>query len=172
MDHTAPEKTGSRHNPQHVGWLIHGSVPSFSPKTTNEAVGLSHASVDDKLLGLLDPYHQHAIGTFNTYSWGPTHRSLTDTGGGYNLRGASFPRTTLQPSQLAVSTFHQRVSPDLQFNPILPKIPKFKFKGLMTGTWSFDHSVIYHILHLCLAIANDLCLAIGSIRIDRKVILM
>jgi hypothetical protein len=28
--------------------------------------------------------YQHAIGTFNTCSWGPTHRSLTDTGGGYN----------------------------------------------------------------------------------------
>jgi hypothetical protein len=38
---------------------------------TNEAVGLSHASVDDKLLGLLGPYHQHAIGMFNTCSRGP-----------------------------------------------------------------------------------------------------
>jgi hypothetical protein len=33
---------------------------------TNEAVGLSQASVDDKLLGLLGPYHQHAIGMLNT----------------------------------------------------------------------------------------------------------
>jgi hypothetical protein len=35
---TAPEKKGSRHNPQHAGRLISGSVPSFSPKPTNEAV--------------------------------------------------------------------------------------------------------------------------------------
>jgi hypothetical protein len=31
---------------------------------------------------------------------------------------------------------------------------------------------IYHSLHLHLAIANDLSLAIGSIRIDQKVIVM
>jgi hypothetical protein len=36
---------------------------------------------------------------------GPTHRSLTDTGGGYNHRGAGLPHTTLRPSQPAVSTF-------------------------------------------------------------------
>jgi hypothetical protein len=29
---------GSQHNPQYVGWLTHGSIPSFSPKPTNEAV--------------------------------------------------------------------------------------------------------------------------------------
>jgi hypothetical protein len=30
------------------------------------------------------PIYQHTIGTFNTCSRGPIHRSLTDTGGGYN----------------------------------------------------------------------------------------
>jgi hypothetical protein len=30
-------------------------------------------------------YNRHAIGTFNTYSWVPTSRSLTDTGGGYHI---------------------------------------------------------------------------------------
>jgi hypothetical protein len=34
----APEKKGSQHNPQHVDWPIRGSVPSFSPEPTNEAV--------------------------------------------------------------------------------------------------------------------------------------
>jgi hypothetical protein len=114
MDPTAPEKMGSRHNPQHAGWPIHGSVPSFSPKPSNEAVDLSQASVDDKLLGLLDPYHQHAIGTFNTCSQGPTHRSLTDTGGGYNLGGADFLHTSPRPSQLVVSPFHLRAPPSEQ----------------------------------------------------------
>jgi hypothetical protein len=42
----------------------------------------------------------------------------------------------------------------------------------MVATWSFDHSAIYCNLQLCLAIANDLSLAIGSSRIDRKVTLM
>jgi hypothetical protein len=79
-----PNKEGSWHNPKHAGWPIHGSVPSFSPTIVSEAVGKSQPSVDDELLGLLDPYHQHAIGTFNTYSRGPTHRSLTDTGRGYH----------------------------------------------------------------------------------------
>jgi hypothetical protein len=35
---TAPKKRGSRHNPQHTGWPTCRSVPSFSPKPTNEAV--------------------------------------------------------------------------------------------------------------------------------------
>jgi hypothetical protein len=95
MDLTAPEKKGSQNNPQHADRPIPGSIPSFSPKPTNEAVSLSEASVDDKLLGLLGPCHQHAIGTFNTYSRGPTHRSLITTCEGYNLEGAGFPHTTL-----------------------------------------------------------------------------
>jgi hypothetical protein len=50
----------------------------------------SQASVDNRLLGLPNPYHWHAIGTFNTLSRGSTHRSLTDTGRGYNhLRAPS-----------------------------------------------------------------------------------
>jgi hypothetical protein len=46
------------------------------------------------------------------------------------------------------------------------------FKEPMADTWSFDHSTIYRILLLRLAIANDLSLAIGVTRIDRKVIVM
>jgi hypothetical protein len=37
---TAHEKNGSRHNSQRTGWLIHGSVLSFSPEPSNEAVGV------------------------------------------------------------------------------------------------------------------------------------
>jgi hypothetical protein len=88
---TAPEKKVSWHNPHHVGWSVHVSVPSFSPKPTNEVVALSQASVNDKLLGLLDSYHQHAISMFNTFSRGLIHRSLTDIGRGYNLTGANLP---------------------------------------------------------------------------------
>jgi hypothetical protein len=42
----------------------------------------------------------------------------------------------------------------------------------MATTWSSDHSAMYQDLHLCLAIAIDLSLAIGFPRIDRKVDLM
>jgi hypothetical protein len=81
--------------------------------------GQSQASIDGRLLGLLGWYHHHATGTFNTCSQGPTHRSLTDTGGGYNLGGASLPHSTPRPSQPAVSPFHLRASPGLQFNQTL-----------------------------------------------------
>jgi hypothetical protein len=42
----------------------------------------------------------------------------------------------------------------------------------MAATWSSDHSVIHHNLHLRLIIANNLSLAIGVIRIDQKVVLI
>jgi hypothetical protein len=42
----------------------------------------------------------------------------------------------------------------------------------MAAMWSSDHLAIYHHLHLRLAIANDLSLAIGFTRIDLKVNLM
>jgi hypothetical protein len=109
-------KKGSWHNPQHAGWPIRGFVPSFSPKPTNEAVPLSQALVDNKLLGLLGTYHQHAISMFNTCSRGLTHRSLINTGGGYSLEGVGFPQTTLRRSQSTVSPFHLRAPPGLQFN--------------------------------------------------------
>jgi hypothetical protein len=59
-----------------------------------------------QLYQLIRPIYQHAIGTFNACSQGPTHRSLTDTGGGYNLGGVDFPHTTPRPFQPTVSTFH------------------------------------------------------------------
>jgi hypothetical protein len=42
----------------------------------------------------------------------------------------------------------------------------------MATMWSFDHSVIYHSLHLYLVIANDISLPIGVTKIDQKVIVM
>jgi hypothetical protein len=96
--------------------VSHGTHLNFSPNTTIEVVGLSQASVDDRLLGLLGPYYRHMIGTFNTYSWGPTHRSLTDTGGGYNLGGSGLPHHTPQLFRPTVSTFHLRVPPSLRLS--------------------------------------------------------
>jgi hypothetical protein len=125
IDSTTPEKKSSRHNLEHAGWPIHGSIPSFSPEPATEAGGISQAPVGDQLLGLPGPYHRHAIGMFNTCSRGPTHRSLTDTGGGYNLGGADLPHTTPRPSQPAISTFHLRAPLGLQFNQVPSTKPKY-----------------------------------------------
>jgi hypothetical protein len=42
----------------------------------------------------------------------------------------------------------------------------------MAAMWSSDHSAIYPNLHLCLAIANELSLAIESTRVDWNVTLI
>jgi hypothetical protein len=60
---------------------------------------------------LTRPIYQHVNDTFNACSWGPTYRSLTDTGGGYNFGGVDFSRTTPQPSQPTASTFHLSARP-------------------------------------------------------------
>jgi hypothetical protein len=125
-----PRNKDSRLHPQHADWPICGSPPSFPPPTTSEVEDLNQACVIDRLLGLLGPLHQYAISTFNTCSWGLTHQSLTDTGGGYNLGGVSLPHHTLWLSQLTVSAFHERALPGLQFNQIPPTKPKFKIKNL------------------------------------------
>jgi hypothetical protein len=95
---TAPKKKGSRHNLQHADQPIRESVSNFSPEPAIEAMGVNPPSVDNQLLGLLGPYHRHAIGTFNTCSRGPTHRSLTGTGGDYNPGGAGLSHTTPRSS--------------------------------------------------------------------------
>jgi hypothetical protein len=89
---TAPDSTSQ------LSWVAHETHLSFSSNTTIEAVCLSQAPIDNRLLGLLGPYHQHGISTFNTCSRGPTHRSLTDTSGCYNLWGAGLPHHTPRPS--------------------------------------------------------------------------
>jgi hypothetical protein len=96
----------------------------FLSRANQWSSGESQTSINSRLLGLSDSYHRHAIGTFNNCSWGATHRFLTDTGMGYNLGGAGFPRTTPQLSQLAVSPFHLRAPPGLHFNQIQLIKPK------------------------------------------------
>jgi hypothetical protein len=102
---TAPEKKKFLTTSQYTDWLIYGSPSSFSPPHNHRSSGENHITVNNRLIGLLGPYHQHAIGTFNTCSRGPTHRSLTNTGEGYNLGGADLPHHTPQPSQPMVLHF-------------------------------------------------------------------
>jgi hypothetical protein len=87
---SAPDSTSQ------LGWVVHGTHLSFSPNTAIEAVRLSQAPVGDRLLSLPDPYHWHAIGTFNTCSRVPTSQSLTDTGRGYHIENLRID-TTLSP---------------------------------------------------------------------------
>jgi hypothetical protein len=83
-----------------LGHLI--TPPSRQPWSRGREVS---AKWCHSYINLLGPYHQHVIGTFNTCSWGPTHRSLTDTGGGYSLQGVGFPHATPRPSQPMVLPF-------------------------------------------------------------------
>jgi hypothetical protein len=77
--------------------VVHGTHLSFSPNTATEVVRLSQAPVSGRLLGLPDPYHRHAIGTFNTCSRVPTPWSLTNTGGDYHIENLGIATTLSLP---------------------------------------------------------------------------
>jgi hypothetical protein len=151
---TAPEKKGSRHNPQHASWPICGSIPSFSSEPTLKQWGQSQASIDDKLLGLLDPYHQRAIDMFNTCSRVLTPRSLTDTDGVYHIETSESLQHSPRPSLLSVtliplndparSPFFQKLPNDLERNETI---------NLASGSIHSTSTVIYY---LSIAWANDI----------------
>jgi hypothetical protein len=123
-------KRNSRLHPQHAGWPICGSPSSFSPPHSQWSSRLKLRFCRSQATRLTGPIYQHAIGTFNTFSRGLTHRSLTDTGGGYNLGGDDFPHITPWTSQLVVSTFHLKAPPGLQFNHIPPINPKLTLRNI------------------------------------------
>jgi hypothetical protein len=131
---TALKKKGSRHNPQHVSWPIRGSVPSFSPEPANEVGEVNQAPDDDQLLGLPGPYHRHAIGTFNTCSWGPTEQSLIDIGGGYNLGGAGSPHTHSPSFPTSCLPFPLVAPLGLHFNQVPAINQSLSFKEPMAAT--------------------------------------
>jgi hypothetical protein len=112
------------------------------------------------------------VSTFNTCSRGPTHRSLTDTGGATTLEVSAFHVPLPRPSQQTVLHFPRKYPARSQVIQNLPKIPSLRFKEPMAVLWSSDHPTIYRDLQLCLAIANELSLAIGLTRIERKIILI
>jgi hypothetical protein len=72
------------------------------------------SQVVTQLLGLLGSYLQHVTSTFNTCSRVPIHRSLIDTDGRYNLKGANFPHHSLHPSQPIVLCFPLMPPPGLR----------------------------------------------------------
>jgi hypothetical protein len=89
--------------------------------------GESQTSINSRLLGLPGLYHWHAIGTFNTYSWGPTEWSLTDTGGGYNLEGASLPHTHSPTFPTSCLPFPLVAPLGLHFNQVPAFTPSVEF---------------------------------------------
>jgi hypothetical protein len=139
-----------------------GPYPASLPNQPMKQGGVSQAPDDDQLLGLPGPYHRHAIGTFNTCSWGSTKQSLIDTGGGYNLEGVGLPHTHSPTFPTSYLPFPLVASPGLHFNQVPVINQSLSFKEPMAATWSFDHSATYRSLHLCLAITNDLSLAMRS----------
>jgi hypothetical protein len=92
--------------------------------SSQRVVGKSQAPVDNRLLGLPDPYHRYAIDTFNICSRGPTERSLIDTGGGYNLGGASLPHTHSPTFPTSCPHFPLVAPPGLHFSQVLTTRPK------------------------------------------------
>jgi hypothetical protein len=108
------------------------------------------------------------IDTFNTCSRGPTHRSLTNTGGGYNLGGAGFPQITPRSSRSTVSTFHLRAPSGLKLS--IQQFPT-KPRGdqtitLASGSLHSTSTVIYHLSITLLTVSHK---KMGLTRITRKV---
>jgi hypothetical protein len=151
MDLTTPEKKGILdYIPNTSGDPSVGPHPVSLILSTKEVVGLSQTFVDSRPLVLPGLYHQHAIGTFNTCSLGLTHRSLTDTGGGYNhLRALSSVRL----SNLNIAS--SEVGWNIYRWPVV-----FRPLG------------VYWSLYLRLSIANVTQILARSSRVIRKVIIM
>jgi hypothetical protein len=127
-----------------LGHLIH--PPSRQPWSRRERFRASGYT----LHRLTGPIYQHVINTFNTCSWGPTHRYLTDTGGGYNHLGAP---------------------PDLQLSNL--NIASSK-KWYETYRWTvvFWPPDIYQSLYLRLALTNIIQILARSSRVTQKVFIM
>jgi hypothetical protein len=94
----------------------------FLSRANQWSSGESQTYINSRLLGLQGPYHRYAIGTFNTCSWGTTKRSLTDTGGGYNLGGIGSPHIHSLTFPTSCLSFPLVAPPGLHFN----QVPAFK----------------------------------------------
>jgi hypothetical protein len=102
---TAPEKKCSR---LHLSTRLSGprDLPQFLSQQ-NHLISALQPSIywQHAILIYWAHKHQHAIGTFNTCSRGPTYQKLIDTGGGYNLARANFAHHCPRPSQPMVLQF-------------------------------------------------------------------
>jgi hypothetical protein len=94
---------------QPSSWVVSFFLPCDSPWVEERGFG----PVVTQLLQLTRP--------INTSMW--SVRSILARGG-YNLRGADLPHITPRPSQPAISTFHLRAPPGLQFNQVPSTRPR------------------------------------------------
>jgi hypothetical protein len=120
------------------GRLVRPSSWVTSSPLPHDSIGVGErgfGQVVTHLHQLIGPIYEHAIDTSNACLRGPTYRSLTDTGRGYNLGGAGFPHHTPRPSQLAVSTFHLRAPPDhrLSIQRLSIDVEREQTLNLMSG---------------------------------------
>jgi hypothetical protein len=104
---------------QPSSWVASFLLPCDSPRVREISAQWLHS-----YLSLLDPYHQHVIGTFNTCSRGPTHQSLTDIGGGYNHGGAGLPHSHSLTFPTSCLHFPLMAPPGLQFKQVPSTKPK------------------------------------------------
>jgi hypothetical protein len=91
---TAPKKRGSRHNPQHASWPIHGSVLSFSLEPTNEEVGAKPSIYRWHAIRLTGPISPACYRYVQYLLAGANPSILNQHRRGYNLGGVVFPHTT------------------------------------------------------------------------------
>jgi hypothetical protein len=92
--HTAPKKKGSQHNPQRTANRSTAPYPASLPSQPMKQWGAKPSIYQrpaTRFTGSISPVCDQYV---QYCSQGLTHQSLTDIGGGYNLGGASFPRTT------------------------------------------------------------------------------
>jgi hypothetical protein len=95
-------------------WVASFLLPCDSPGVGERGFG----PMVTQLHQLTRSYHQHAIGTFNTCSRGPTEWSLTDKGRGYNLGGAGLPHTHSPNFPTSYLRFPLKAPPSLHFNQV------------------------------------------------------
>jgi hypothetical protein len=108
------------------------------------------------------------ISTFNICSQIPTHRSLTDTNGGYHLGGISFPHHSHRSSQLTVLRFPLMALFGL-YLPSQVTSSNIRWKTYTQYVVSLPLG-IYRWLCLYLAFANGLQLLTRYPRINYKLI--
>jgi hypothetical protein len=124
--HTAPEK---RAPDTILSASADWSVGPYTASLLSQPMkqwGQSQASINDRLLGLLGPDHQHAIGTFNTCSRVPTPQSLTDIGGCYHKENPEIATAHSSPFPSEGSTDAPNwPRPVSTFNQVLTTKQKF-----------------------------------------------
>jgi hypothetical protein len=149
-------------------WSSHWVTSLFLPHDILGVGKRGFSQVVTQLHRLTGPIYQHAIGTFNTCSWGPTHWSLTDTGRCYNLGGAGFSHHTPWPSQSTVSTFYLRVLSGLRL-PIQSLPTELKREQTLNLTSESMHLTFIATYHLSITLLTVSHQKIGLTRVIKKV---